>query len=192
MASSVRALRKQLDPALARHRVAEARLAEDQAELDRAAQGLADAAAAQAFLQEAAQAIQEHAHRQIAGIVTKALRTVFGDAAYEFRISFEKRRGKTEAEMTFVRDGQEVDPLEAAGGGAVDVASFALRLACLLLTRPQRRKLLVMDEPFRFINGAEYQERAAQLLETLAEELDFQFVIVTDDEWLKLGTVVEL
>lgn len=192
MSTKLKQMRSDLDVALMQHKVAVASLLREQASLEASKQELTDALAAQTFLQDAAAAIQESVHRQIAGVVTRCLKTVFGVGCYEFRISFEKRRGKTEAEMSFVRDGQEVDPLEAAGGGAVDVASFALRLACLLLTRPQRRKLLVMDEPFRFVNGAEYQERAAQLLETLAEELDFQFVIVTDDEWLKLGTVVEL
>jgi hypothetical protein len=50
----------------------------------------------------------------------------------------------------------------------------------------------VADEPFKFVNGEEEQERVATLLETLSQELAIQFIIVTDDSWLKIGKVIEL
>ena len=49
-----------------------------------------------------------------------------------------------------------------------------------------------MDEPFKGVNGRVYQERTAKLVEALAEELDFQFIIVSDDDWLKIGKVITL
>lgn len=146
---------------------------------------------AQQFLQEVAETVQNQAHRRIASVVSRCLEAVFQEDAYEFRIEFSKKRGRTEARLLFLRDGMDVDPTEAAGGGVVDVAAFALRLACLCLSRPQRRKLLLLDEPFRFVS-AEYRTAVKELVETLAKEMNMQFVIVTHSPDLVTGKVVEL
>jgi ABC-type glutathione transport system ATPase component len=145
---------------------------------------------AQTIVQAVAATIQEQAHRQIASVVSRCLEAVFDDP-YRFVIGFEKKRGKTEAVLTFERDGLKADPMTASGGGVVDVAAFALRLACLVLSAPQRRKLLVLDEPFRFASR-DLRPKIRGMLETLAEEMGIQFVIVTHDPALVAGKVVEL
>jgi DNA repair exonuclease SbcCD ATPase subunit len=145
---------------------------------------------AQQAVQEIAAEIQQQAHRRIASVVTKCLQAVFEDD-YELKIHFEQKRGKTEARIVFSKGGMEVDPLTASGGGVVDVAAFALRLACLTLRRPQLRRLVIADEPFRFLS-AEYRPRVRVLLEQLAEELGMQFVIVTHFDDLRIGQVIEL
>lgn len=140
--------------------------------------------------QTVAKETQEALEFRISEIVTMALETVFPDP-YQFRIQFEIKRGKTEARMTFLRDQEEVDPLTAAGGGVVDVAAFALRLSCLMITRPAPRKTVVLDEPFRFVS-AEYQEKVAELLETLSSRLGVQFIMITHEEALQVGKVVRI
>ena len=147
---------------------------------------------AQQIAQHVAQAVQQQAHRRIAEVVTRCLHAVFEEDAYDFDIRFDRKRGKTEAYMRFLKDGQERHPLRASAGGEVDIASMALRLACILLTKPKARRLLVLDEPFKFVNGEEYQQRTAQMFQVLAEEMQVQMVIVTDDEWLKIGKVIEV
>lgn len=134
-----------------------------------------------------AQTMQQKAHQQISTIVSRCLSAVFEDP-YEFRILFEQKRGKTEARMVFVRDGQEIDPMSASGGGVIDVAAFALRLACLLLTSPRPRRLLVLDEPFRFVS-AKYRPKIRALLLQLSEELGVQIILVTHITELQIGTV---
>lgn len=145
---------------------------------------------AQSILQHIATTIQEQAHSKIASVVTRCLEAVFDDP-YEFQITFERKRGKTEAVLSFVRDGQQVHPLSASGGGVVDVAAFALRLACLMLSVPRKRRTLVLDEPFKFVSK-EYRHRIRELLETLAEEMDVQFIMVTHIPELECGKVVEI
>lgn len=159
--------------------------------LGQAKQELTHAATAQTILQAAAQTVQERAHAQIAAVVTKCLRTVFTDD-YEFKIEFEKKRGKTEARLLFVKDGKEEDPLDGSGGGVLDIASFALRLCCIMLRRPRGRKILIIDEPFKNVNGEDNRERAALLLTALAEEFEVQIIMTTGYEWLKIGRVVEV
>lgn len=167
------------------------RVDEELARLGTAEQNLADVGEAHRLIQDAAQAIQQKAHDQIAAVVSKCLKAVF-DKPYEFKIHFEKKRGRTEARMVFSRAGKEIDPLDGAGGGVVDIASLALRLACIMLRKPRGRKILILDEPFKNVNGEANRERAAALLETLAEEFQCQIIMTTGYDWLHIGKVIHL
>ena len=93
--------------------------------------------------------------------------------------------------MQFVKGGNLVDPMTASGGGVVDVAAFAARLARLMLSRPARRRLLVLDEPFRFVSR-DLRPRVRELMEMLSSEMEVQFVLVTHDPQLAVGKVVEV
>lgn len=171
--------------AVARHRLRDERKgllqAEDREAALREAQSLAQTVAA---------AVQEEAHAKLADIVTRSLAAVF-DVPYVFKIRFETKRGRTEAVLAFERGGLEVDPMTAAGGGVVDVAAFALRISCLLISRPPLRRLLVVDEPMKMLSK-EYSERVRELILMLAQELDIQFIIVTHNPELACGTVIRL
>ena len=185
-------LRRRLTPLLADYNHAQRTRDEEAQTLLEAQEHEQAARQAQGFLQRVAEQIQQHAHAQIAGVVTRCLKTVFGeDESYEFKINFVKRRGRTEAELLFVRDGQEIDPLSASGGGAIDVAGFSLRLACLMLLRPAVRRLLILDEPFRFLSK-DYRPRVRGLLEELAKELNLQIIQVTHAPDLVAGKVIEI
>ena len=85
----------------------------------------------------------------------------------------------------------EVDPMTASGGGVVDVASFALRLSCLVLSKPPINRILILDEPFKFLSE-DYRERVRILLETLSKEMKTQIILVTHIEELKTGRMIEL
>ena len=91
----------------------------------------------------------------------------------------------------FVRNGREVDPIDASGGGVVDVAAFALRLSSLMLSRPARRRLVVLDEPFKFVSAG-HRAAVRVMLEGLAADLGVQFLMVTHIEELQCGHIVEL
>ena len=143
------------------------------------------------IVQAVAETIQEQAHDRIAGVVTRCLATVFPDEPYEFRIEFERTRNRTEARLRFVREDMSVNPIDASGGGVVDVAAFALRVSCLMLKRPPARRVLVLDEPFRFVS-ATYRPAVATMLEDLAHELSIQFIMVTHIDELRMGNVIEV
>jgi DNA repair exonuclease SbcCD ATPase subunit len=179
-----------LNELVARKKSLEAVLEMERASLKESSRNLSAIVKGQKILQEVARDVQQHAHKQIASVVSKSLKAVF-DEPYEFRINFEKKRGKTEAQLEFVRDNQGTDPLTAAGGGVVDVAAFALRIACLVLSRPVLRRVVVLDEPFRFVSE-EYRQRISDLLIQLSEDLKIQFVIVTHMKELKVGKIYRL
>jgi DNA repair exonuclease SbcCD ATPase subunit len=145
---------------------------------------------AQEILQTVAASVQQMTHDRVARIVTRCLAAVF-DEPYTFQIKFERKRGKTEARLVFERKGREMDPMEASGGGVVDVATFALRLAAILITQPPLERFMALDEPFKFVSK-EYRPKVVELMETLSKELSFQFLIVTHDEELKIGKVIKI
>ena len=150
-----------------------------------------DTKQAKEIAQVVAHALQQRAHKQLAGVVSLCLHSVFGDE-YTFRIDFEMNRGRTEAKLVLIKDGHDIhDPLNNDSGGVADVASFALRLSCLMLTKPHRRKLIVLDEPFKFVSD-EYKPALVELLEKLATDLNFQIVMVTHDQAYQIGKVVNI
>ena len=73
-----------------------------------------------------------------------------------------------------------MDPLSASGVGAVDVASFALRVASWSMQRPKSRSTLILDEPFRFLS-ADYQEQASVMIKEISDKLGIQFIIITHE-----------
>lgn len=164
---------------------------QEQKELDKAEVAILRTQDAQEILQHLAQAVQQKAHQKISEVVTLCLRAVFGEDAYEFGIEFERKRGKTEAILKFKRGELDADPLSATGGGVVDVAAFALRVSCLMLHRPKLSKLIILDEPFKFVS-AQYRSKVRTMLEELSQDLKIQIVMVTHSEELSAGKVIDL
>lgn len=147
---------------------------------------------AQGVLQAVAQKVQQHAHDKIASVVTRCLEAVYGEESYKFVIDFRRQRGKTEAVLQFIKDDLLLeDPVNEVGGGVLDVAAFALRVACLILCRPALRRTLWLDEPFRHLSK-DLRPAARDLITTLAKEMRIQFVIVTHDPALRIGKVIEI
>lgn len=167
------------------------KMQEDCDNLALAKRELIHASQAQEFLQYMAQLVQQHSHKRIASIVTSCLRLVFGEEAYEFHIEFLRKRGRTEASFQFRKDGMILDPLTSSGGGMIDVAAFALRISCLMLHRPRLRRLLILDEPFKFVS-AEYRDNVRQMLEGLSKDLGLQIIMVTHDPAYETGKVYRL
>lgn len=188
--NDIRRFRKQVDRKLVAYQAARTRHREEKKALKQAKDRSVSLREALAVATEVAKQVQEEAHQSIAEVVTFSLRAVFDDP-YQFKILFEQKRGRTEARLVFERHGLEVDPLTASGGGVVDVAAFALRLSCLMLSRPSVRRVLVLDEPFKFVSP-EYQDRLRDLVQTLAEKMDCQFIIVSHLERFRVGRVIDL
>jgi DNA repair exonuclease SbcCD ATPase subunit len=168
------------------------RLRDEREAYREAKQHLQDAEQARSIAQQVAQAVQQQAHAKIAGVVTTCLKSVFGEDSYEFKIKFIRKRNRTEAQLILVKDGEEItDPINEDSGGVLDIASFGLRLACLILHKPQLRKILVLDEPFRFVSKS-YRGNVRQMLLKLAEDFHLQIIMVTHIEELMCGTIIRL
>ena len=133
---------------------------------------------AQLFLQNVAQKTQEKLKMNIEDIVNLALETCFPNE-YEFQLQFNIARGKTDAELVFLsqKTGRPIDPMNASGGGVVDLTAFALRIASYALEQGVDN-VIILDEPFRFISR-DLQARAGEILKSLSTKLGLQVVMVT-------------
>jgi DNA repair exonuclease SbcCD ATPase subunit len=177
----------------ARYAASLARVERERSYLEEAERNLADLKQAQDLVQKVAEAVQVSCHAQVASVVSRCLEAVFGEEeAYRLRIHFARKRGKTEARLALGRGKRELlDPTDMAGGGVVDLLSFALRVSALVLRRPRQRLFVAMDEPFKHLSAG-YRPRARELLEVLAREMGVQLLLVTHSRKLACGKVVEL
>ena len=122
---------------------------------------------------------------QLSDVVTRCLQTIFGDHL-RFRVTIESNAsGRSEAKMVLIQEGEEIDPLDAAGGGLVDVIAFALRIGCMLLQCPEPCRYLILDEPFKYLSR-DLQPEIGKLLQELSEQLNFRYIIVTHEDDLGL------
>ena len=184
--------RKEIDRLLATYAEASSRVGKERQALKSAKSRLSDTKEAVVLIQEVAASVQAQAHARISLVVTRCLSAIFDDP-YTFTITFERKRNRTEAKITFCRAELEIEPEDGVGGGVLDVAAFGLRLAALTLSRPQKRRLLVLDEPFKFLSRKKgYRGRVRDLIESLAEEMDVQFIIITHMDELRVGSVIDL
>ena len=127
------------------------------------------------FVQDVAQKTQQQLVIHIQDVVNTALETCF-PGEYTFQLVFEIKRNKTEARLVFMKGGYEIDPMEASGGGVVDVASFALRIAAWSLGRTDN--VVCLDEPMKFLSR-DLQPRAGEILQEISRKLGLQFIMVS-------------
>lgn len=183
-------IRGRLQPLIARRDASlllHERVSREHADLERL---LRHTKVAQQVFQTVAATLQSRVQGVVSAIVTRCLFTVFGENAYTFETRFVEKYGKSLAEFVLIRDGVEFDPLDGVGGGITDVVAFGLRLSVLVLSR-NRRRLLILDEPFRFVS-ARFRPALCEMLEALADEFGLQLLQVTHIPELAIGKVVEL
>ena len=133
---------------------------------------------AQSIIQQISCLTQEQLTYHVSDLVSLALAAVF-EEPYELLIEFVLRRNRTEADLYFVRDGKKIDPMSASGGGAVDVASFALRVALWSLANPRTRNTLILDEPLHFLKGNELPEKGSLMMKSISEKLGLQILMIS-------------
>ena len=137
---------------------------------------------AQTIAQVVAKETQATIEYHISELVSLALASIFEVNPYKFSIEFLIKRGKTEAKPYFLRDGEKLSPMLETGGGAVDIAAFALMVALWKLSGKERN-CIILDEPFRFVSE-KLQPKAGKFLKLLSDELNLQFIIVTHNQFI--------
>lgn len=131
----------------------------------------------QQFAKEVQQQIEHHISLMVNHCVTAVFNRRLG-----FRLRFVSKRGKTEADLFFHTKGGREQPMDAKGGGIIDVTAYALRFAVLrMLGKLRPGSMLVLDEPFRFVSPT-YRDGLGRMLESSANEFGIQFLIVTHDD----------
>lgn len=164
-------LRKRAEAIRQRHGEATQAVATERASLERLNELRRITEDVATIVSGAAQAAQMRFAGIVAGVVTESLNSVYPSNPYEFKLEFRECAGKTVVDTLLYRDGEPLDPMSSTGGGVWDVLAFALRVSLLLLTATDKtRMLLVLDEPFKFLHGAEKIRRAYETMETVGRQ----------------------
>lgn len=180
--SDIQALRRTLEQRKGRRNQIADSLAKTEASLRDKKRDLRRYEQAREIIREVGLKTQQQLQVHISEITTLALEAVFPDP-YALTAEFVQRRNKTECDLYFIRDDNPVDPLSAAGGGTVDVASFALRVASWSMRTPRSRNILILDEPFRYLSEG-LLPRAGEMIKQISEKLGLQIIMVTHSEEL--------
>lgn len=122
---------------------------------------------------------QQQLEVKVSDITSMAMETVFPEP-YKIELEFVQRRNKTECDIYFVRNGNRSEPLSSSAGGTLDIASFALRIACWTLQIPRKNNTIILDEPTKWVSKT-YRQDTAKMLKEISEKLNLQFIIVTHD-----------
>jgi DNA repair exonuclease SbcCD ATPase subunit len=182
MANEIQTLRNRLEQQKGQLQQVENSLLTLQTELKEKGRSLRQHEQAKEIIREVGLKTQMQLQVSISDITSLALEAVFPDP-YELKVEFVQRRNKTECDLYFVRDGNKIDPLTASGVGAVDVASFALRIASWSMMQPRTNNTIILDEPFRFLSK-NYQEQASLMLKEISKKLGLQIILVSHEEAL--------
>ena len=110
-------------------------------------------------------------------VVSLALSTIYGKD-YSFELEYDVKRNQVEATPWIVRDGERFSPRDEVGGGVLDVASLALRLAVWAVTEPRPASIFLLDEPSKFLSE-DLQVDFGRMLSDLGQKLGAQFIVVT-------------
>jgi DNA repair exonuclease SbcCD ATPase subunit len=133
------------------------------------------------IVKEVGLSMQKQLEYHLAEQVSMAMDAVFDDP-YQLKLNFQEKRGKTEVEILFARRDMEFPPIGSAGGGAIDVACFALRIAYWSMRQDMKvRPLLLLDEPFSQLKGEDANRRALIILNELAHKINLQIISVSDE-----------
>ena len=133
------------------------------------------------IIQVVAKITQQELEIHVSELVTLALDAVF-PRPYKMVLQFQSRRNRSEADLLLEdEDGNKVNPMDAVGGGVVDVAAFALRIALWSLKQPRPSNTIILDEPMRFLSR-DLQSRASMMIKEISQKLGIQFLIISHEE----------
>jgi ABC-type uncharacterized transport system ATPase subunit len=167
----------------------EATIVEYEDKLDTLALSLDGLMKAREFFQHEADVVQKEIVTTVSNLVTMALADIFPDP-YACVIETGIKRNATEAVVLFEKNGMQLEPKDSVGGGPIDVASFAGRVAFVHLSGD--RKVIIGDEPFKFVSR-DLLDRCPEMLKTLTS-LGHQFILISHLEEVIKGAdnVIEI
>lgn len=135
---------------------------------------------ARIVITELSRVTQHENKEKIEKLVTLAIRSVFENQDYQFRIKFERKNNRVYAIPVIVENNEEFDPKNDMGGGLIDIVSIALKIILWHMEDPRKRNVLITDEPFRFTGAL--VKKAGHMLKFIADKLNLQVIMVSHDD----------
>jgi len=117
---------------------------------------------------------------RIEDIMSSAINSVFN----RFKFELNWKRTSARVDMNFViRDGDDEMNLEDdLGCSILDLISLVSRPVFHRYQRPISRKLIVLDEPLKWLGRGEYLEKACEIVNLIAESEGYQLLIITHEK----------
>lgn len=100
-----------------------------------------------------------------------------------FKAVVELRRGQVEIDTLFEEFGKSQKPEGSSGGGIVDVADYALVIACWVLD--QNRPTIIFDEPFRNVSPS-FHKKLSEMVKAISEDFGLQQIIISHSETVNI------
>lgn len=120
----------------------------------------------------------ESAKKLVEEVITYGLKLVFGQSL-ELKVVSDVAANQSVADMELIADGHPRDIIESEGGSVSDLVSILARWVVLL--RSERRRILILDEPFRCVDTGKV-DLILKLLVELSETLKTQVIMVSHHE----------
>lgn len=155
---------------------------------------LEDLGQAQQVLQRLEGDWRRNFEEALAALVSRGLTAVFGERM-ELRVQNRVVRDVLATDLSLVM-GEGASAIEtkiigAVGGSVVNVLSLLFQVLLVSGARPALRPLLLLDEPFDYLDEYSHPAGVGRLLRELAEKLGLQIILVTHSrELVEYGDVV--
>lgn len=168
--------RSKLDQLRGKLNLLESQISELDSEISEKDGVLTDLSKLRVVVQEVAEQTLSNLSYHVSSIVTVALQSLPFPDLIDIEVEFIRARKGVECNLWFVKNGQRYKPIDSSGGGALDVASFALRLTYWSLRK--NRPVFILDEPFKFVS-ADLQSHCAEMVRTLTKKMGIQIIMIS-------------
>jgi DNA repair exonuclease SbcCD ATPase subunit len=180
MKDQIKLLQQELDRNKAKKELLSSQLEQEQIKLKKLTRRVRHAEEARDVIINVGRKTQEKLEFHISSLVSTALAAVFPDP-YSFLLNFIHSRNNSSASMFLERNGKKYNPLQATGGGVVNITTLALRIGFWSLKK--NRPVFILDEPTRDLYP-HLQPKASQMFKMLSEKMKLQFIIVSHEDGL--------
>lgn len=115
----------------------------------------------------------------VESLMTLAIKSVF--KRFDFELEWKETASRSDLNFN-IKDGDNVLNLDDdLGCSILDIISFSSRPVFHRYQHPRSRKLMVFDEPMKWVGQGEFLDRACRLVETVAHQRNYQLIIITHE-----------
>ena len=138
------------------------------------------------IIQTVAKETQNQLEYRVSELSTLALQAVM-EEEWKLKLEFNEKRGRTEATMLLEINEKSRSPKGNFGGGVLDTLGLFSRFGLFSLIRPVPRKFFALDEPLKWLKGADLPEKGAEIIKETSHRLGYQILMVSHSPELKAG-----
>jgi hypothetical protein len=145
---------------------------------------------AKRVVQEVALLTQQSIAEYIESTVSLAIQSVYQDRDYRFIVEYILKPSRTDVELKIQKgDKEPYYPKDEQAGGLLDIISFALRVVVWSIQPNRSRPILVLDEPFKYLQSQIHV--AGKMLKEVSQKAGLQIIMVANWQNLELASIAD-